>query len=133
MKTRMLLLTAAFGLCAETEAKTLKITVRNLRTDKGIVLLAANGTDQPLYGRSAPEAGSATFSFEAIETDSLAVSVFHDENGNYRLDMQDGKPTEGCCRRTIALPEADNAVSLELRYDFAASAGTALTTTRKSE
>ena len=45
--------------------------------------------------------------------------LFHDENGNYRLDRRDdGKPAEGCCTRAIVLSAEKNEIRVRLRYEF---------------
>lgn len=129
MKTRFLLALVALGCCAATlHAKTLEVRIVNLRSDKGTVLLTAmkgdpkeytKGGARPLTGRAVPEQGCAVFSFDAIEADSLTLSILHDENGNYRLDREEGRPAEGCLHLTIALPDETNTAELELRYDFA--------------
>lgn len=121
MKTRLLLSLVVLGCCAaQLQAKTLKIKLVGLRSDTGFVLAAAAATGgaKPLYARTAPEQGCAHLTFDT-EADSLAVSIFHDENGNYRLDREEGRPAEGCLHLTIALPDAQNTAELELRYDFA--------------
>ncbi len=130
MKTKksLLLALALLGSCAATQhAKSLKVRIVNLRSDRGAVLYVAMKGDitkgvksdaRPLCGRAVPERGAVEFSFDAIEADSLTVSIFHDENGNFRLDREEGRPAEGCLHLTIALPDAENTAELELRYDF---------------
>ncbi len=128
MKTRFLLSLAALGCCVATlRAKTLEVRIVNLRSDKGAVLVTAmkgapkeymKGGGLPLTARAVPEQGCVSFSFDAIEADSLTLSILHDENGNYRLDREEGRPAEGCLHLTIALSDAQNTAELELRYDF---------------
>lgn len=122
MKTKksLLLALALLGSCAATlHAKSLKVRIVNLRSDKGAVLVTAmKGGGLPLTARAVPEQGCVSFSFDAIEADSLTLSILHDENGNYRLDREEGRPAEGCLHLTIALPDAENTAELELRYDF---------------
>ncbi len=125
MKTKksLLLALALLGSCAATlHAKSLKVRIVNLRSDQGAVLYVAMKGDitkgvksdaRPLCGRAVPERGAVEFSFDAIEADSIA-----DENGNFRLDREEGRPAEGCLHLTIALPDAENTAELELRYDF---------------
>lgn len=129
MKTKksLLLALALLGSCAATlHAKSLKVRIVNLRSDKGAVLVTAmkgdpkeymKGGGLPLTGRAIPEQGCACLSFDT-EADSLTLSILHDENGNYRLDREEGRPAEGCLHLTIALPDAENTAELELRYDF---------------
>lgn len=133
MKTKksLLLALALLGYCTATlHAKSLKVRIVNLRSDRGAVLYVAMKGDitkgvksdaRPLYGRAVPERGAVEFSFDAIEADSLTVSILHDENGNFRLDREEGRPAEGCLHLAIALPDEENSAELELRYDFAAT------------
>ena len=133
MKTKkgLLLALALLGSCTATlHAKSLKVRIVNLRSDRGAVLYVAMKGDitkgvksdaRPLYGRAVPERGAVEFSFDAIEADSLTVSILHDENGNFRLDREEGRPAEGCLHLAIALPDEENSAELELRYDFAAA------------
>lgn len=129
MKTKksLLLALALLGSCAATlHAKSLKVRIVNLRSDKGAVLVTAMKGDPkeymksgglPLTARAVPEQGYVSFSFDT-EADSLTLSILHDENGNFRLDREEGRPAEGCLHLTIALPDAQNTAELELRYDF---------------
>lgn len=121
MKTKksLLLALALLGSCAATlHAKSLKVRIVNLRSDKGAVLVTAmKGGGLPLTSRAVPEQGCACLSFDT-EADSLTLSILHDENGNFRLDREEGRPAEGCLHLTIALPDEENSAELELRYDF---------------
>ncbi len=119
MKKRILLAIAALGIALGTSARTLRITLRNLRSDKGVVLLYASGDTKPHFACVAPAEGRAELTIEGISSDSLSVNIFHDENDNRKLDKRaDGRPAEGCLRTTVATANEENATEAELRYDF---------------
>ena len=100
MKT--IIASAALLLCATASARNLKITVSDLRSDKGRILWYIHGDARPRQGMEKPESGSVAFSAEDFTADSVTLYLFHDENGNYRLDRRDdGKPAEGCCTLSL--------------------------------
>jgi uncharacterized protein (DUF2141 family) len=78
--------------------------VENLRSAKGVVRICL--TRDPAHfpdcekdpGRrilSAPAAAASHLRFSALAPGSYAVALFHDENGNGRLDTFAGIPREG--------------------------------------
>ena len=117
MKT--IIASAALLLCATASARNLKITVSDLRSDKGRILWYIHGDARPRQGMEKPESGSVAVSAEDFTADSVTLYLFHDENGNYRLDRRDdGKPAEGCCTRAIVLSAEKNEIRVRLRYEF---------------
>lgn len=117
MKT--IIASAALLLCATASTRNLKITVSDLRSDKGRILWYIHGDARPRQGMEKPKSGSVAFSAEDFTADSVTLYLFHDENGNYRLDRRDdGKPAEGCCTRAIVLSAEKNEIRVRLRYEF---------------
>lgn len=103
MKT--IIASAALLLCATASARNLKITVSDLRSDKGRILWYIHGDARPRQGMEKPESGSVAFSAEDFTADSVTLYLFHDENGNYRLDRRDdGKPAEGAAPAPSSSP-----------------------------
>ena len=107
MKT--IIASAALLLCATASARNLKITVSDLRSDKGRILWYIHGDARPRQGMEKPESGSVAFSAEDFTADSVTLYLFHDENGN---------PAEGCCTRAIVLSAEKNEIRVRLRYEF---------------
>ncbi len=73
---------------------TLTVTVSGLSSDRGTVKIALSNSRENYYdypspyrGASAPILGGiAVWTFEGLPYGEYAVKVFHDENGNDRLD-----------------------------------------------
>ena len=98
MQTLHLLLAASFMLASTAvSAKTLEVTVSDIRNDKGNILVMAKvaGQEQPVYGMAAAKAGKVVVTLEGIEADAAELSLFHDEDGDYKLKMGDRGPAEG--------------------------------------
>lgn len=120
MKKHALFLLAAAATLSATSAaaRNLEITVADIRSDRGSILVMATveGVDKPFYAMTAAKAGTVVVSLEGIDADKTDVSLFHDENGNFKMDMGDRGPIEGYAARKCNLPETENAVTLKLYY-----------------
>ena len=94
-------------------AKTLEVTVSDIRNDKGNILVMAKvaGQEQPVYGMAAAKAGKVVVTLEGIETDAAELSLFHDE-----LKMGERGPAEGYATRKCKLPAEHNTATLKLYY-----------------
>lgn len=99
-------------------AKTLEITVRDVRNNKGTILVMAKvaGQEQPLYGKATAKAGKVVVTLESIDADAAEVSLFHDEDGDYQMKMGDRGPVEGYATKKCKLPQESNTVSITLYY-----------------
>lgn len=120
MKKHALFLLAAASTLSATSAaaRNLEITVADIRSDRGSILVMATveGVEKPFYAMTAAKAGTVVVSLEGIDADKADVSLFHDENGNFKMDMGDRGPIEGYAARKCNLPETENAVTLKLYY-----------------
>lgn len=119
----------------------LNIKVSGVRNDKGNVLLmisrtisgrendsTASSTDKelskPIVRLQKACRGSVNFviprsELKKMDSDKFVISVFHDENGNYKLDMNEQqRPIEGFIRRIYSAKQwTDNqAAKLNLYY-----------------
>lgn len=121
MKTPHLVLTACLMLATATiSAKTLVITVQDVRNDKGSILVMATaaGQERPYYAMTAAQAGSVTVTIEGID-DSVGeaeISLFHDEDSNYQMKMGDHGPAEGYASKKYELTTGHDSVGLKLHY-----------------
>ena len=89
----------------ESQQNVIGIDIDGLRSDRGLVLcgLFSSAADFPkkpekalARGKSTILNGHATCQFESIPSGTYAVSVFHDENSNGKLDTNFlGIPREG--------------------------------------
>lgn len=119
MKTLHLLLTAVFVLTSvAAAAKTLEITAADIRSDKGSILVMAKiaGQEQPVYGMSPAKSGKVVVTLEGIDADAAEVSLFHDEDGDYKMKMGERGPAEGYAAKKCKLPAERNAVTMKLYY-----------------
>lgn len=118
MKTLLAMLTAlALGSAAAT-AKTLEITVEDVCSDKGqiLVMAAAAGQERPIYGKADAKKGSVVVTLTGLEADTVEVSLFHDEDGDFKMKTGSRGPQEGYAVRKCKLPADTNAAKLRLCY-----------------
>ena len=122
MKAWKLVLTVVFALASvAAAAQTLEITVTDIRSDKGSILVMAKvaGQKQPVYGMSPAKRGEVVVTLEGIDADAAEVSLFHDEDGDYKMKMGERGPAEGYAAKKCTLPAERNTVTIRLRYPAA--------------
>ena len=102
-------------------AQSLEITIPNVRSDKGsiLVMTVVTGAEKPVYGKADAKQGMVVVLLEGIDADTAEVSLFHDENGNFQMDMGDRGPTEGYATRKCKLQEEKTGVKMNLFYPAA--------------
>lgn len=95
---------AAQAAPAPAEGATLTIAVTGLRNERGLVraCLTADAKHFPdcnkdphAFSQSVAARGRVLLAFRHVPPGAYAVSLFHDENGNNRLDKLLGIPSEG--------------------------------------
>lgn len=120
MKTLFLCTALTLAATAAT-ARTLEIRVGNVRNDKGSILVMANipGQEKPVYGMAPAKKGTVTVRLEGIDGDSAQVSLFHDEDSDYKMKTSEQGPLEGYAASTCELPAAENRTTVELYYPAA--------------
>lgn len=96
---RVLFILSLFMLvCGCIEARTIIVEIGNIRGNHGnILVMAQSGKDtKPVYGMAKSEKGKVTIRLENVDWEKFDLSVFHDENENWQMDMLEGKgPAEG--------------------------------------
>lgn len=120
MKTLFVTL-AALVLGTAATARTLEITVEDVRSDKGQILVMASvaGQEQPVYGKADAKKGSVVVTLTGLEADAVEVSLFHDEDGDFKMKMGDRGPLEGYAAKKCKLTADANAAKLRLYYPAA--------------
>lgn len=97
---------------------TLTVEVRGLKSEQGMVLGAVHGSAATfpakpvpgyLKGKAKIENGVAELRFEGLDEGQYAVLVFHDENGNGKLD-----------RNAVGLPKEPMGISNDVKPKMAA-------------
>lgn len=110
---------ALIAVCGYMEARTIIVEVRNIRSDKGNVLVMAKaGADgAPVYGMAKPEKGKAIIRLENVSWDKFDLSVFHDENENMQMDLtEEQRPAEGYAQKSCDVKEEEATLTLRLYY-----------------
>ena len=100
-------------------ARTIIVKVSNIRGEQGTILVMAQAgkESQPVYGMAKPEKGEATITLEHVEWEQFDLSVFHDENDNYKMDFTDDKkPAEGYAMKNCKTLKEEETVKLKLYY-----------------
>ena len=119
MKTLRIVFAAGLALATlAASAKTLEITVSDIRSDKGSILVMARvaGQEQPVYGRAGAKAGKVVVTLEGIDADAAEISLFHDEDGDYKMKMGERGPVEGYATKKCKLPGERNTATMKLYY-----------------
>ncbi len=105
--------------CSSVMARTIIVNVSNIRGEKGnILVMAQQGKEsKPVYGMAKAEKGTAVIKLENVEWDEFDLSVFHDENDNWKMDFsEDKKPAEGYAMKSCKPKQDEETVSLKLYY-----------------
>lgn len=121
MKKRIICIAALLGTFAPTApARTLTLRFEGLRSDRGKLLVALTDGCRRHFEQLTISGGRAELTLRDIAADSLTLNAFHDENGNWRLDLDDeGLPAEGAVRTRVRPGDDDTDEVVTLRYDFA--------------
>lgn len=105
---------AATGL----QAGPLHLTVTGIRSDKGniLVMVRADGREEPLYAMVPAATGSVEVALEEVDAGAVEIRLFHDEDGDSQLKMGQRGPIEGYAVRRCTLGSGPETVELELCY-----------------
>lgn len=100
-------------------ARTITVKISNIRGDKGNVLVMAQAgkESKPVYGMAEPKNGEAVIKLENVEWEEFDLSVFHDENNNFQMDLtEDKKPAEGYAMKNCKPKQEEETINLKLYY-----------------
>lgn len=123
MKNLVLTLALAFTSLfsfAQDEGITITVTVDNVTSDKGKVLMSLHTSETFMKGKGIKDAetsiedGKVTITFKNVLPGEYAILALHDENDNKRMDFEDnGMPKEsfGMSNNVMAMgpPQYDDA------------------------
>jgi len=118
--TFALALTTVFGFSQEVEGVNITVTIDNVTSDKGKVLMSLHTSETFMKGNGIKDAeteikdGKVTITFENVLPGEYAILAMHDANDNKRMDFQEnGMPTEsfGISNNVMAMgpPQYDDA------------------------
>lgn len=119
MKRLILVVLVALGVQFTGYAQRVKVEVRGIRNAKGGIMVMAQVDEKskPIYGMVNASKGSVTVVLENVPSKTFLLSVFHDEDGDWKMAMDDqGRPTEGYARENCRLKEGGEDVKVKLYY-----------------
>lgn len=90
----------------------LTVEVKNIRSAKGKVMIAA---DKGQYAMIDATSDTATLVLKEVPEGKCKLYVYHDENGNYQLDREDGVPTENCAIVDLDMTAEVKTIDVELK------------------
>ncbi len=99
-------------------SKLIIIKVDNVLNDKGKILVMAKipGVADPVYGMTAAKKGEVIIELKNVKGDSAEISLFHDQNGNYKMDMGERGPAEGYVTKKCKLKEPTTQLKVSIYY-----------------
>lgn len=104
--------------CSYASAKKIRVEIANVRSDKGnvLVMLQQGKESKPLYGMTKASSGKVVVDVDQVEWDHFDLSIFHDENGNMKMDYGNKGPVEGYALKSCKLKDAEEAIKVSLFY-----------------
>ena len=120
MKKNAVLFVMMLLLATCANAQSIVIRVNGVHSDEGEVLLmiTSDRQGQPAYAKEKASLKGVSFELKNLPQGEVEISVFHDENANFQMDMDDrNRPVEGFARKKISLKEgAPEEIKLTLYY-----------------
>lgn len=112
---RLFVVTAALVWALSASAKELTLRITNVRSDRGLLLVAADGAN-PAYARAAAMRDTMEIVLRNVSGESITCMLLHDEDGDYRMTTDAaGKPAEGyafvACSLAGEAPRCDVALT----------------------
>lgn len=90
----------------------LTVKVNNIRSANGKVMIA---TDKGQYAMVDATGDTASLLLKDVPAGKRKLYVYHDENGNYQLDREDGVPVENCDIVDVEMTAEARTVEVELK------------------
>ena len=100
-------------------ARTVIVEITQVRNDQGNVLVMAQaGKDtEPIYGIAKAQKGQLTIRLESVVWEKFDLSIIHDENENWRMDLREGKgPAEGYALKSCVTKGEETTIKVRLYY-----------------
>lgn len=102
-------------------ARTVIVEITQVRNDQGNVLVMAQaGKDtEPIYGMAKARKGQLTIRLESVVWEKFDLSIIHDENENWWMDLRDGEgPAEGYALKSCVTKGEETTIKVRLYYPF---------------
>jgi uncharacterized protein (DUF2141 family) len=126
LKKTLMYISLVCGIYGEMCAQTVNVEVLGIRSDKGYIMLMAQAKgpnlkqDQakPIMEMKKAINKKVIFELKEMTAKEYTISIFHDENGNYQLDLsEDQRPIEGFARQIYnSEKKAKNGLKMKLYY-----------------
>ena len=103
-----------------TFAQEVKVEVRGIRSAKGAIMVMAqqDSESKPVYAMATAVKDTVTVVLKDVPWEKFLISLFHDENGNWELDMNEqGIPVEGYAREKCK-KEADASATVKMKMYY---------------
>ena len=103
-----------------TFAQEVKVEVRGIRSAKGDIMVMAqqDSESKPVYAMATAVKDTVTVVLKDVPWEKFLISLFHDENGNWELDMNEqGIPVEGYAREKCK-KEADASATVKMKMYY---------------
>ena len=127
MKRVLFLFGMALFAWLQSNAQTVNVEVAGIRNDNGNIMVMAQSKNvakgdtcsmKTIYAKAKAAKNSVMIQLNGVKTKDIILSVFHDENNNYQLDMDDQhRPVEGFARGSYHVnPITPTAIKIKLYY-----------------
>lgn len=100
-------------------ARTVIVEITQVQNDQGNVLVMAQaGKDtEPIYGMAKARKGQLTIRLESVVWEKFDLSIVHDENENWQMDLRDGKGSaEGYALKSCVTKGEETTIKVRLYY-----------------
>ena len=107
----------AMGVQAQTHD--VEVKIKGIRSETGNILIMAltDKESQPIYGSAKAKRGQVTITMKGLTNEKYMLSVFHDENSNWELDMDEQKrPLEGVAKSYYQFEPGKTGCKMTLYY-----------------
>lgn len=96
-----------------------EVKIKGIRSETGNILIMAltDKESQPIYGSAKAKRGQVTITLKGLTDEKYMLSVFHDENSNWELDMDEQKrPLEGVAQSYYQFEPGKTGCKMTLYY-----------------
>lgn len=100
-------------------ARTVIVEITRVRNDQGNVLVMARAGKEtkPVYGMAKAQKGKLTIRLESVVWEKFDLSIIHDENENWQMDLLEGKgPAEGYALKSCEARGEETTIKVRLYY-----------------
>ena len=125
MKKRLLMAVIAIACMTLANAKNVVVKLQGVKDQNGKIMLMAERKvkdsektkSKPILMMCNAEKGEVDVTLANVTDGEYLISVFHDENGNRKMDMDEqGRPLEGYARKAVVIDSKTSEVKMKMYY-----------------